>query len=321
MSRESFEQRHGEDWRRAEALLGELEARRRPAEAADLPPLYRRVCQHLALVRDRGYGADLEARLNGLALRGHEQLYRRPAGVTRQRIGDFLGRDFPAAVRSEWRLVLASALLFVVPLLATGFAVHQRPELVYSLLPPEQVRAFEQMYQPGGDVVRQADSDVLMFGFYIRNNVGVAFRTFAGGAAFGLGSVLFLVLNGLFAGAAAGYLTSAGLGGTFYTFVIAHAALELTAIVLAGAAGLRLGLALVAPGRARRGQALLAAARGSLGIVYGMALMLVGAAFVEAFWSSSTELPDAVRYGAGAVLWAVVLAYLLLAGRGRRREA
>ena len=96
----------------------------------------------------------------------------------------------------------------------------------------------------------------MMFGFYIRNNIGIAFQCFAGGIFAGLGSLFFLAFNGVAAGSPAGYLTARGHGETFYSFVVTHGAFELTAIVLAGAAGLRLGHALLVPGRHTRRAAL-----------------------------------------------------------------
>ena len=112
----------------------------------------------------------------------------------------------------------------------------------------------------------------------------------------------------------AGHLTQIGFSETFWPFVVTHGAFELTAIVLAGAAGLRLGLSFIAPGRLSRVQAMRAAAKRATPIVYGFTLFLVIAAFIEAFWSSSAEL-GLVRVAIGLPLWAIVHLYLLLAGR------
>src|SRR5690606_35079700 len=92
---------------------------------------------------------------------------------------------------------------------------------------------------------------------------------------------------------------------------------ELTAIVIAGAAGLRLGLALLAPGRLRRVDALVEAGRVGARLCLGILAMLVFAAFVEAFWSSTGSIPAAVKYGVGGLLWALVLGWLAFGGRGR----
>jgi uncharacterized membrane protein SpoIIM required for sporulation len=175
------------------------------------------------------------------------------------------------------------------------------------------------MYSPAAESIgraRTAGTDWAMFGYYIRNNIGVAFQCFAGGLFAGVGSLFFLAINGALGGAVAGYLTERGLSSTFYSFIVTHAAFELTAIVLAGAAGLRIGHTLVAPGRRTRVHALVAAARESTVIVYGATALLVMAAAVEAFWSSAGWVPPLVKYGVGAVCWIGVLLYLI--GQGRR---
>lgn len=328
MNREVFEQQYEETWRRLEAAVRPLESanwrrsRRQAAEAEarDLPELYRQTCHHLALVRHRRYGADLEQRLNDLVLRGHQQLYRRRGGDLRE-VGEFIAAGFPRQVRAEGRLVLLATLLFVLPLLFMGIAAGLKPDLALSVIPGEQIEEAGAQYAPEGDLKagRPADSDALMFGFYIYNNIGIAFRTFATGLLFGLGSIFFLVFNGLAIGAIGGYIQQMGYGENFYPFVVGHGAFELTAIVLSGAAGLRLGFTLLAPGRLSRSQALLVAARSSVRILYGATGMLVIAAFVEAFWSPSALVPDTVKYVVGGILWFLVLAYLLFLGRGGER--
>jgi uncharacterized membrane protein SpoIIM required for sporulation len=154
-----------------------------------------------------------------------------------------------------------------------------------------------------------------MFGFYISHNVGIAFQCFAAGLFAGIGSIFFLIYNGAFGGAVGGYLTERGLSSTFYSFVVTHSAFELTAIVLSGAAGLRLGHALLSPGRLSRLQSLVLAARSCIVMVYGLTIMLIIAAAIEAFWSSASWMPPTVKYTAGAVCWLTVLAYLIFQGR------
>jgi len=316
VSREVFEKSHELQWRVLEASVERLEKNRGGEAAPDFPELYRQVCHHLALARHRRYGADLEVRLNRLVLRGHQQLYRSRAGDLAAALR-FVTAGFPRLVRSEAKLVLLSLLLFAGPLIAMGVAVPWRPELALSVLPPATVEEMGQQYAPGGSLHagRPVDSDLLMFGFYIYNNIGIAFRTFASGILGGLGSIFFLVYNGLVIGAVTGHIEHMGYEGNFYPFAIGHGAFELTAIVLAGAAGLRLGLSLLAPGRLSRGEALLGAGRRAIGMVYGVAGMLTIAAFLEAFWSSSSLVPATVKLIVGGLLWLYVLFYFLIAGR------
>jgi uncharacterized membrane protein SpoIIM required for sporulation len=322
-----FEARHGPDWLRFEAWLDRHEKLRGPERAqpaadalpdAAVPQAYRHVCQHLALARDRQYSPDLVDRLNRLALRGHHLLYG-ARGSRGARALEFLAAGFPRLVREERALVIAAACLFFGPFFVLLAALQSFPDFVYYLLPPEALAKFQEMYNPANARLgmRDADDNVAMFGYYIWNNVKIGFQTFAGGIAFGLGSIFYLVSNGVLIGAIAGYVTQIGYGTPFWSFVSGHSAMELVAIVISGAAGLRLGGALVAPGQQSRKAALVAAAQPAVRLMYGAAGMFLIAAFIEAFWSPLTAFPPVTKYVVGAILWGAVLGYFLFGGRGR----
>ena len=138
---------------------------------------------------------------------------------------------------------------------------------------------------------------------------------------FGLGSLFFLLFNGLTIGAVAGHLTQLGYIETFWGFVAGHSAFELTAIVLSGVAGFQLAQALIMPGRKSRLLALRDNSQIAIQIVYGAATLFIMAAFVEAFWSSQVWIPVTVKYTIGVVLWVLVIGYFALVGRGRARAA
>jgi uncharacterized membrane protein SpoIIM required for sporulation len=315
MRQTPFEAAHTREWDEFEAFL-----EKKPAfDAAEMPQRYRRICQSLALAADRQYSPALVDRLNRLALRGHHALYENRRRES-QRVLEFVAAGFPALVRREWRLVLAASLLFFGPLLGLFAVLQVFPEFVHYLLRPEQIAGVHEMYDPASRRLgmREADTNLMMFGFYVWNNVGIGFQTFAGGILAGVGSIWFLGSNGVVLGAVAGYLTQIGYIETFWSFVAGHSAWELIAIALSGAAGLRLGLAVIAPGRLTRKAALVAAARPAVQIMYGAALLFFVAAFVEAFWSPLTGVPFNVKIGVGIAGWAALIAYLGLAGRGRR---
>lgn len=320
MKQSLFEARHQSAWHSFAEQLEALERGKARAEACTrFAADYRQLCQHLALAQARGYSSHLIDQLQQLVMRGHQQFYRHRSTIGAQLIRFLLG-GFPRLVRREWRLVCAASLLFFGSLALMGLLTHQFPELIYSLVAPDQVSEMERMYDPDARRIgrfgeRDAGDDWMMFGFYIMNNIGIAFQTFASGLLLGLGSLFFLLFNGLMIGAVAGHLTRIGYSETFWSFVISHGAFELTAIALAGAAGLKLGWALLAPGRLRRGEALRQAASQAIQLVAGVILFLLLAAFIEAFWSSTTVATPQVKYAVGAALWVLVLSYLSLAGR------
>jgi len=322
MKQSLFESRHQPQWQAFAEQLKQLEQGKAKArDIADFPHQYRRLCHHLALAQERGYSSYLVDPLQQLALRGHQQLYRHRSQWAANVLG-FLLADFPRLVREQWRFVLTASLLFFGSLAGIALLVYLFPDLIYSIVSPQQVAEMQGMYDPdasrlGRAAERASSEDWMMFGYYVMHNIGIAFQIFAAGLLFGLGSVFFLIFNGLVIGAVSGHLTEIGYGQTFWSFVIGHGAFELTAIALAGAAGLQLGWALIAPGQLTRGESLRLAARKSVQMLCGVMIFLLIAAFIEAYWSSTTDVPPWVKYLVGAVLWLLVAAYLSLAGRIR----
>ncbi len=322
MKQHAFEAAHAGAWQRLETLLvqlGKLRARQVPG-ADDLPALYRQACNHYSIARSREYSPRLQQRLHQLVLRAHQKLYGQPSPGWFRRAAQFFVHTFPAALRRDGRLFLLTMFLFYAPAAIIGWLCFVQNDLVYSIIDYAQVARFEQMYDTSRAALgreREADTDFMMFGYYIQHNVGIGFRTFAGGLLLGLGTVLALLFNGVVLGAVAGHLTRVGHGEAFWQFVVTHGALELTAITITSLAGFKFAQALLAPGDLPRSQALIARAREAVPLVIGAMWMLVAAAFIEAFWSSSTTVPATVKYAVAAVLWLTVAAYFLFMGRGR----
>jgi uncharacterized membrane protein SpoIIM required for sporulation len=333
LKQEAFVARHQDEWAEFEAWLvargdSPREARKSQAQwqglrDEEMPARYRRLCQQLALARSRGYSPLVVERLQSLTQRGHAVFYRAPPPQWRRALGFFLA-DFPRLVRAQRGCLLAAALLFLVPLVGAFVAVQISPELVYTVYDPVQLAQYESMYDPAAPerkLGRDSGSDLMMFGYYIMNNISIGLRTFASGLLAGVGSMVVLFTNGLMIGGIAGHLQVVGHGDPFWRFVAGHSAPELTAIVLSGAAGMQLGLALIAPGRRRRVDALIEAGKVGAKLCLGVFAMLLFAAFVEAFWSSIGWMPAAVKYAVGGLLWTLTLGWLALGGRGGSAHA
>lgn len=329
MRQDQFIARHEPEWQALDAWLEHSTAIRRgqatqdlALATADVPQRYRRLCQQLALARRRGYSPALIDRLAQLVERSHTLIYR-PPRPRWWRAVSFVVSTFPAEVRAQKGWMIASALLLFGPMIAMIAAVHWQPELALSVFDIDQLAEMEHMYDPANKerIGRDSGTDLMMFGYYIMNNISIGFRSFASGLFVGVGSVVTLVANGVIIGTVAGHLTEIGYGGPFWRFVVGHSAPELLAIVIAGGAGMRLGYALIAPGSLTRIGALLAAGRIGARLVLGVFVMLLAAAFIEAFWSSIANFPDLVKFGSGALVWLIVLVWLGFGGRGRADAA
>ncbi|MDT3487889.1 stage II sporulation protein M [Stenotrophomonas maltophilia] len=325
MKQEQFVARYQQEWQELEQWLllraGASRRARRKASGLALddtavPQRYRRLCQQLALARERGYSPQLVQRLQQLMQQGHSVLYRtRP---TRWRAAlEFLVADFPLLVRSQARSMWVALAMFALPAIACFVLAQVYPDLIHTLMDNRQIAAMERMYDPAAERLgRDSGTDWMMFGHYILNNISIALRTFASGLLAGLGTLLVLLFNGVTIGAVAGHLQHIGHGGPFWRFVVGHGAFELTAIVIAGGAGLQLGMKLLAPGRRGRLDALVDGGRIGARLCLGVTFMLLVAAFIEAFWSSIAEVPAWIKFSVAGVLWAGVLLWLWRGGRG-----
>ena len=334
MTKREFLAQRRPRWRRFTALLERFDRRglrgRTAAEVAEFSRGLREVAADLAAVRAHGWGERLDEYLNTLLGRGHTVFYAAPPTPAAAAL-DYLAVGFPRVFRRNGRFFLAAAALFFGPALVAWAAVAARPELANRVLSAETQAQFDEMYAEGGgldpnptdeegnplgfDFGAYGQERSFMAGFYVYNNVGIALKCFALGVTFGLGTVYVLLSNGIQIGATFGYAGVSGNGGRLFSFAVTHGAFELTAIAVAGGAGLMLGDALLHPGRRSRVGSLIVRGREAIQIAAGAAAMLLIAAGLEAFWSPAPIAP-AVKYAVGGTLWVAVFAWLLLAGRG-----
>jgi uncharacterized membrane protein SpoIIM required for sporulation len=308
----AFEAERGPGWRRLEELLGRGRGRPErldPAAVLELGTLYRQAAADLAFARRRFPGDPLVGRLEALVVRGRAAVY----GQAR-RTGSI--REF--VVRGYWRrlaerpaaLALAWALL-LVPAVAAGLWAGEDPGAALGVVPAELQAAAD----PPAEGRDFGAAEGAAFSAYVLvNNIQVTLTAFAGGILFGIGTALALVFNGVILGVVAGLAFDAGNGRAFLRLVSSHGPLELSCIVAGGAAGLRVGWALISPGPRRRVKALAREARGAVEIALGTAPWLVLCGFVEGFLTGP-ELALPVQLAIGVALAA--LFWALVAWRGR----
>ncbi len=278
---------------------------------------YREITADLARARTYGAPVPVVQRLERLAAAGHNALYR-DERTTARRIWRVLMRECPAAVVQARRAVLVAALAFGGPMLAGYLLIRDRPGLAGEVLPDGLLRRAEagrtRRAQGLGYYEASRGERPLAAAFIITNNVKVAFVCFAGGVFAGVGSLFLLFWNGLSIGTTFGHFANMGLFSYIGLFTLAHGALELFAITVAGAAGLLLGLAVVAPGRWRRGDALVIQGRVAVRMVGAVVVMLAVAGTIEGFVSTGG---GGVAYRAAMSLSSLAFLALYLANGWR----
>ena len=304
-------------WDRLAALTRQASGGLRRMHAADIDELvrlYQRAATHLSYVRTYYRDPALTARLTGLVASAGAVVYgTRPR--TLRTIGRFFTATFPASVWHNRWFVAASAFLFFAPAIAIGAWLANSDQAVDAAAPAAVREAyisedFEDYYssKPASEFAAQVTT----------NNIQVGFMAFAAGIGFCVPTVLLLAFNGANVGFAGGLFHAAGEAPKFYGLILPHGLLELTAVVIAGAAGLRLGWALIDPGDRSRGTALREEGRRAVVMVLGLVLTFVVAGTIEGFVTGST-LPTWARVGLGVLVEVAFVLYVVTQGRAAAR--
>lgn len=318
--------RQRREWDEYQKLLDEARTRGLDqlgeAKVSRFAALYREMAADLARARTYGASPELLYTMERMVGFGHNLLYRPPTRSWR-RFRDFAAGGFAALARRRWKPILAASVLFYLPTLLTFAAVRREPALTTELLGAEMLSRVEEAAEKertGEGYVEVPEVFMpAMATSLISNNVQVTFLAFAGGILAGLGSVWILVLNGVMLGSVAGAFANVGQSLHLWTFVLPHGVIELTAICIAGGAGLWMGSALLLPGRRTRREALVTRGREAVSLIGGTALMLVVAGMIEGFISPS-ELPREIKLGLASLFALAMVAYFAFAGRNQQAQ-
>jgi len=279
--------------------------------------MFREMTQDLNTAKACGFDPAIIDRLNNLVNEGNQILYKQHTWPIKS-FANFIFKTFPQKVRAGWRGILAVMLLFYGLAGFFGILCVRFPGISEEIMSKQYLSQLEDMYNPESYHYlkpRDVSNDADMFGFYIYNNISIAFQTFASGIIVGVGSIFILCLNGGLLGVVTGHLYNAGFSRTLFGFIIAHSSFELTAIVFSAYSGLLLGYRFFVTKGLSRTASLKKAGQDALPIIAGSTIMLVIAAAIEAFWSSRHEFPFQIRIGVGISLWILLLAYFLFAGK------
>lgn len=274
-------------------------------ELEEMALRYRQVLHDHALAGSRFPGTNAARRLRGLALEGTRRL----TGERRERTGvlGFFLRTFPAAFQRHLGAMGVATALFLLAAV-WGLALGAlRPGLGLTLLGPESVRGLEEGRLWTESLVTTTPPAVSSSGI-ATNNISVALTAWSGGILAGILPVYVLLLNGLLLGTVFGVTMHYSMAGELLEFISAHGPLEITLILVASAAGLAIGRAVVAAGDRPRSLALREAAQDALSVLLGCVPWFLVLALVEVFVSPAPDVPVLAKGVLGLALEGLFLA-------------
>ena len=286
-----------------------------PAEVDELLRLHLVVSSQLSVARTHLGDADLTAALSRRVARSAAVVHGTRPRTWRAVVAG-LTRSFPAAVWHARLPVAVSTLVFVASFTVMAVWLAVSPEAVEASA-PEAVR--QAYLEEDFEAYYSSEPGTAFAARVFTNNAAVGGLAFITGIAWGVPTLYVLVLNGINVGLAAGLFHAAGDAVTFWTLILPHGMLELTAVFIAGGAGLRLGWAVLAPGERTRTAALAEEGRRAVVIVLGLVVVFAVAGLLEGYVTAA-PWPTWARVGTGAVVWAAVVGWIVMAGRRAAAE-
>ncbi|HEX6426753.1 MAG TPA: stage II sporulation protein M, partial [Niastella sp.] len=245
--------------------------------------------QFTELVNDLGYSktfyphSKVTQYLNDLASRIYLNIYKNKREET-SRIGRFFKTELPLTVRKHHREILYAFLIFVGFAVIAAFSAAHDETFVRGVLGDGYVEMTEDNIAKGDPFGVYKHTNALnMFAYIALNNIYVSFRVFVFGIFIGLGSIKEMFLNGVMVGSFQYYFFAKDLGWQSILVIWTHGTLEISAIILSGAAGLILGNSILFPGSHKRLHSLMQGVKDGLKIMIALVPVLLVAAFLEGF--------------------------------------
>ncbi|MFL6052381.1 MAG: stage II sporulation protein M [Actinoallomurus sp.] len=315
MDVDAFVAAHNAEWRRLEQLVNRSARKLSGAEIDELVELYQRAATHLSVVRSSSPEPALVGRLSGLVARGRAAVTGAQAPMWRD-AARFLTVSFPVtAYRMRWWW-LGSAVLSNIVSVVLAVWVVRNPQVQTSLLSPDQIKQL--VDHDFANYYTEHAAGAFAFQVWI-NNAWVSAQALIFGILLGIPTVLVLFSNQLNLGLSAGLMFAHGKGAIFFGLILPHGLLELTAVYLASAAGLRLGWTIIDPGPRWRGQALAEEGRAAMSIAIGLIGVLAVSGAIEGFVTGHVHVTWA-RIAIGVVAETAFLAYVIVFGRRAAKE-
>jgi uncharacterized membrane protein SpoIIM required for sporulation len=248
--------------------------------------LHRQVSAHLSYARTYFPNSQVCGYLNSIVAKSHNYYYIRKKGSPKSII-QFYRTDIPRIIAQNWRFIAVSLGFFLAASLFSYIFTMVDTKNAYTFLPQQMVEGLN--IREGG--AAQWDNAV-MSSYIMSNNIYVTLQAFAYGISLGAGTAYILLMNGFLLGSLSALAVKQGASLLYWSLILPHGVIELSAIFIAGAAGLKIGYGIIRPGAYRRRDALVISVKEALKMMGIVVPMLVAAGIIEGFLTPSSLSPQ-----------------------------
>ncbi len=319
MNIKQFVKQHRDEWKELENMITNLHKNKRTATSKTIERfnrLYQKSAQHLSYSQTYFPNEEVTPYLNGLVSKAHNLLYKDQISSLKQ-IQHFFSTTFIGLFIAQWKFSFIAMLIFTLGGIGSYAAVMNDSLNLYSILPADIAYGINPDQLGEGQVDSPTMSAEIMI-----NNIQVAILAFASGITFGIFTVYLLLYNGIIIGALAAVFYQHGMMYEFWAYIVPHGMIELTAIFIAGGAGLLMGYKLLVPGPYSRTFHLKLQAKRSVQLLLGTIPLFVIAAIIEGFITPA-NIPLEAKYFVAFVTIIALIVYLFIGNQllQKRRAA
>lgn len=288
------------------------------ADATRMVDDYRLLAHDLARARRLIPNSRAREFLEAAYAQAHTTLYK-PATHIGYALWSLFRDQVPEAIRWLRPHIVWVALLFIASIFVGGWMVHSYPDLIRLFASPDLIATVERGELWTQGMLNVVPSSVLSVQI-LTNNIVVSLFAYCAGFLFGLGTFYIVGLNGMMLGAIFMFCRQHGLDDELLQFIVAHGCVELSVMVLSGAAGAAVGEALIRPTTMRRSQSFQIAAIRTSKVLAACVVLLIGCGFIEGYISPDPEFPFWARVIVGVSYWLFMISLLRGYPLGRSRS-
>ncbi|MFP4662321.1 MAG: stage II sporulation protein M [Halanaerobiales bacterium] len=310
MKEEVFIERNSASWQSLETLSKKINnkgiKKLTSSEVKIFLDLFRKTSHHLAYARTHYPDSNIIKYLNNLLGKCHSNVYA-VKKISPGSLKDYVFRKYPQILKDYRNYILISFAFFALGVLISMIMVLYNHDHASLFVPQEYIDTIKAGTEGSGDW-----NYALMSSYIMVNNIRVSITAFVLGITLGLGTVYVLFLNGAMLGALTTVVYLYGNPVSYWSLILPHGVIELTAIFIAGAAGLVIAKHMLIPGELKRKYSIISGTKKAISLLSGVIVMLIIAGIIEGFYTPLSTFTTTTKLAFAAFTGLILIMYFAI---------